>query len=195
MQLDPVPSAPFALAGHRVHEAEGQGRRSFALLQATRHTGALIWIIPGHAPHQPMLRGLPEGVGERLHLIRPLSETDLLWASEEALRSEGVGLVIAEPEKPLSLIAGRRLQLAAEAGRTTGLMLIREGQGSNAAETRWNCAPIAAERRDSTLHQCALNKNKKGTLGTWTVHWNGKTAAVHPVSAVGKRCEPAETSR
>jgi protein ImuA len=97
-----------------------------------------------------MLRGLPEGVGERLHLIRPANETDLLWAAEEALRSEGVGLVIAEPEKPLSLIAGRRLQLAAEAGRTTGLMLIREGQGSNAAETRWHCAPNASERRDST---------------------------------------------
>ena len=116
-------------------------------------------------------------------------------AAEEALRSEGVGLVIAEPEKPLSLIAGRRLQLAAEAGRTTGLMLIREGQGSNAAETRWHCAPNASERRDSTLHQWALSKNKKGTLGTWTVHWNGKTAAVHPVSATGKRHESAETSR
>ncbi|MBY5974649.1 hypothetical protein KUV28_20005 [Ferrimonas balearica] len=195
MRFDPAPSELFALARHRVHEAEGPGRRSFALLQAARHTEALIWIIPGHAPHQPMLRGLPVGVGERLYLIRPLSETDLLWATEEALRSEGVGLVIAEPEKPLSLIAGRRLQLAAEAGRTTGLMLNREGQGSNAAETRWHCAPNASERRDSTLHQWALNKNKKGTSGTWTVHWNGKTAAVHPVSAAGKRHKPAETSR
>ena len=98
MRFDPAPSELFALARYRVHEAEGPGRRSFALLQAARHTEALIWIIPGHAPHQPMLRGLPEGVGERLHLIRPLSETDLLWAAEEALRSEGVGLVIAEPE-------------------------------------------------------------------------------------------------
>lgn len=195
MRFDPASSELFALARYRVHEAEGPGRRSFALLQAARHTEALIWIIPGHAPHQPMLRGLPEGVGERLHLIRPANETDLLWATEEALRSEGVRLVIAEPEKPLSLIAGRRLQLAAEAGRTTGLMLIREGQGSNAAETRWHCAPVASERRDSTLHQWALSKNKKGTLRTWAVHWNGKTAAVHPVSAAGKRHESAETSR
>lgn len=195
MRFEPVPTEPFALAPSRVHEAEGSGRRSFALLQSAHHADALIWIIPGHAPHLPMLRGLPEGVGQRLHLIRPATETDLLWATEECLRSDGIGLVIAEPEKPLSLIAGRRLQLAAEAGQTTGLMLIREGQGSNAAETRWRCVPSPAERRDSTLHQWSLNKNKKGTFGIWTVHWNGKTAAVHPVSAAGERCEPAETSR
>lgn len=195
MRFEPAPTEPFALAVSRVHEADGPGRRSFALLQAARHAGALIWIIPGRAPHLPMLRGLPDGVGQRLHLIRPATETDLLWATEECLRSDGIGLVIAEPEKPLSLIAGRRLQLAAEAGRTTGLMLIRKGQGSNAAETRWHCAPIAAECRDSTPHQWSLKKNKKGTTGTWIVHWNGKTAAVHPVSAAGERHEPAEASR
>ena len=64
-----------------------------------------------------MLRGLPRGVGERLHLFRPSGETNLLWCIEEALRADPVSLVIAEPEKPLSLTAGRRLQLAAEAGR------------------------------------------------------------------------------
>ena len=189
-----VKNDPFALVPHRVHEAEGQGRRSFALFQATRQIGPLIWVLPGHAYHLPMLRGLPEGVGQRLHLVRPANEGDLLWAVEEALRTKGVGLIIAEPEKPLSLIAGRRLQLAAEAGRTTGLMLIREGQGSHAAETRWQCTPIASERRDSTPHRWSLKKNKKGTLGIWTVHWNGKTASVHSVSATGERQCAAETS-
>lgn len=195
MLLDPAPLEPLALAPRRVHEAEGLGRHSFALFQATRHSGALIWVLPDHAPHLPMLRGLPDGVGERLHVIRPVNETDLLWSVEEALRSAPVGLVIAEPEKPLSLIAGRRLQLAAETGQTTGLMLIREGQGSNAAETRWHCAPMAAEDRDSTPHCWSLNKNKKGTTGNWTVYWNGATPAVHLVSAAGKRCKPAETPR
>lgn len=195
MRLDPPPPEPLALAPGRVHEAEGIGRRAFALFQAARHAGPLIWVLALRAPHLPMLRGLPEGVGQRLHLIRPGNETDLLWSVEEALRSPAVGLIIAEPEKPLSLTAGRRLQLAAEAGRTTGLMLIREGQGSNAAETRWHCMPMPGEDRDSTLHRWSLNKNKRGTTGTWTVHWNGATAAVHPVSASGERHEPAETSR
>ncbi|WP_322864887.1 hypothetical protein U5922_018260 [Aquicoccus sp. G2-2] len=53
--------APFNLAPARVHEAEGFGRRAFALFQAARHTGPLIWVLPAHAPHLPMLRGLPEG--------------------------------------------------------------------------------------------------------------------------------------
>lgn len=195
MRLEPAQEQMFSLAPARVHEVEGCGRQAFALLQAARHAGPLIWVTPAHAPHFPMLRGLPDGVAPRLHVIRPAREIDLLWAVEEALRSPAVGLVIAEPEKPLSLIAGRRLQLAAEAGRTTGLMLIREGQGSNAAETRWHCAPVASEDRDSTLHRWSLNKNKKGTLGTWTVHWNGATAAVHLVSAAGERHGAAETPR
>lgn len=182
----------FDLRGRRVHEAEGRGRRSFALFQAVRHPGPLVWILPAHVPELPMLRGLPKGVGERLHLFRPEGETDLLWCIEEALRSAPVGLVIAEPEKPLSLTAGRRLQLAAEAGGTTGLMLVREGGGSTATETRWACAPVASPAADSTLHCWTLNKNKKGTFGSWIVNWNGATAAVHLVSEAGQRHQPAE---
>lgn len=177
-----VPTDPFDLHPRRVHEAEGRGRRAFALFQAVRHPGSLVWILPAHAPELPMLRGLPRGVGERLHLLRPNGETDLLWCIEEALRAAPVSLVIAEPEKPLSLTAGRRLQLAAEAGRTTGLMLIRQDAGSNAAETRWTCEPVASMAADSTRHQWNINKNKKGTLGSWVVNWNGASAAVHMVS-------------
>lgn len=186
-----VPADPFDLHPRRVHEAEGRGRRAFALFQAARHPGPLVWIAPAHIPELPMLRGLPRGVGERLHLLRPQSEADLLWCVEEALRAAPIALVIAEPEKPLSLTAGRRLQLAAEAGRTTGLMLIRQDAGSNATETRWLCEPRPATAADSTLHHWSLNKNKKGTINDWVVDWNGATAAVHMVSQARQRLEPA----
>ncbi|PID37375.1 MAG: hypothetical protein CR993_00770 [Rhodobacterales bacterium] len=177
----------------RVHEAEGAGRFVFALAQAVRLSGPVIWISPAHVRHTPLLPGLPQGLGARLHLVRPDKELDLLWAAEESLRSRATGLVIAEPDQPLSLLAGRRLQLAAEAGRTTGLMLICAGQGSNAAETRWACAPQAAPRRDSTLQHWQLNKNKSGTTGGWTVEWNGQTGAVHMVCAAGQRSGAAPT--
>ena len=190
MRPEPAPADPFSLLRKRVHEAEGRGRRAFALFQAARHPGSLVWILPSHAPEMPMLRGLPHGVGERLHLIRPVGETDLLWCVEEALRSDPVSLVIAEPSSPLSLTAGRRLQLASEAGRTTGLMLIRQEAGSNATETRWNCEPLPATAADSTLHQWAVRKNKKGTLANWTVNWNGTSAAFHMVSEARERHEP-----
>ncbi len=192
MRLEPPPGDAFTLVRKRVHEAEGRGRRTFALFQAARHPGPLVWILPSHAPEMPMLRGLPRSVGERLHLLRPVGETDLLWCVEEALRADPVSLVIAEPSSPLALTAGRRLQLAAEAGRTTGLMLIRQDAGSNATETRWNCEPLASPAADSTLHRWTLNKNKKGTLGSWTVNWNGASAAFHMVSEARERHEPAE---
>ena len=195
MRPDPALVDPFALRPARVHEAGGRGRCTFALFQALRHAGPLVWILPDHIPELPMLRGLPPGVGERLHLLRPVGETDLLWCCEEALRAAPIGLVIAEPEKPLSLTAGRRLQLAAEAGRSTGMMLIREGAGSNATETRWQCAPMASPVSDSTLHRWTLIKNKKGTLGSWVLNWNGASAAVDMVSAARERHEPAESPR
>lgn len=186
---------PFDLRPHRVHEAEGRGRRVFALLQAARHPGPLVWIARAHLPELPMLRGLPQGVGERLHLFRPTSETNLLWCIEETLRAAPVGLVIAEPEKPLSLTAARRLQLAAEAGRTTGLLLIRDGAGSNATETRWTCEPVASPAPDSTLHHWSLKKNKRGTLGSWVLDWNGTSAVVHMVSEARERHEPEDAAR
>ena len=192
MRPEPAPGDAFTLLHKRVHEAEGRGRRAFALFQAARHLGPLVWILPSHAPELPMLRGLPRGVGERLHLLRPVGETDLLWCVEEALRAAPVSLVVAEPSSPLSLTAGRRLQLAAEAGRTTGLMLIRQDAGSNATETRWRCEPLAATAADSTLHRWALIKNKKGTINDWAVNWNGTSAAFHMVSEARQRHEPAE---
>ncbi|MDV7272070.1 hypothetical protein RYZ20_14335 [Thioclava sp. A2] len=192
MPPDLAPADPFGLLAARVHEAQGRGRRAFALFQAARHAGPIFWILPAHAPDVPMLRGLPSGLGERLYLLRPAGEADLLWCIEEALRALPVGLVIAEPEKPLSLTAGRRLQLAAEAGQTTGLLLIRAGAGSNATETRWDCAPLASQSGDSTLHAWDLKKNKRGTIGFWTVSWNGTSAALDMVCAARERCEPAQ---
>lgn len=189
-----TPCDPFDLRPRRVHEAEGRGRRAFALFQAVRHPGPLVWILPSHTPELPLLRGMPRGVGERLHLFRPNGETDLLWCVEEVLRALPVSLVIAEPEKPMSLTAGRRFQLAAEAGRTTGLLLIRQDAGSNATETRWHCEPKVNHAPDSTLHQWDLNKNKKGTTGSWILNWNGASAAVHMVSEARERHEPSDTA-
>ncbi len=182
---------PFQLVNGRVHEVEGKGRVGFALFHAARSAGPIFWIVLAHDRNRPMPGALPEGVAERLHLVEARNETDLLWAVEETLRAPPVALVIAAPEKPTSLTAGRRLQLAAEAGGTTGLLLIQEGRGSNAAETRWSCDPLPGPQ-DSTRHRWCLNKNKKGTLGTYDVSWNGTTAADHLVAQAGERHQPEE---
>ncbi len=194
MLLDQAPVEPLVLARHRMHEAGGRGRRAFALFQAARFKGPVVWIAPDHIPERPLLSGLPTGLGERLIQLTPKGQTDLLWSVEEALRSPAVALIIAEPQAPLSLTEGRRLQLAAEAGRTTALMLIREDAGCNATETRWVCEPEAGAA-DSTLHRWSLNKNKRGTCGSWVVNWNGASSAFHLVSEIGERREPEATPR
>ncbi len=195
MRFEPVSGDAFTLRPKRVHEAQGRGRRAFAWFQAARHSGPVVWILPSHSPEIPMLRGLPHRVGQRLHLLRPVGEADLLWCVEESLRAAPIGLVIAEPTQPLSLTAGRRFQLAAEAGCTTGLMLIQTDAGSNATESRWTCEPTASLHADSTLHHWSLNKNKQGTFGDWIVNWNGASAAFDMVSETGKRQQPAEQAR
>lgn len=180
---------PLHLLNGRVHEAEGRGRNGFALFQAARLAGPVFWIVLAHDRDRPMPCALSQGVAERLHFVEARNETDLLWTVEEALRARPVSLVIAAPEKPISLTAGRRLQLAAEAGETTGLMLIQEDRGSNAAETRWKCDPLPSPL-DSTRHRWILTRNKKGTIGIHDVSWNGTTAAVHLVPWAGERHQP-----
>ncbi len=70
MRLDPAPSEPLVLAPARVHEAAGIGRRAFALFQAARHPGPLIWILAGHAAQLPMLRGLPDFLRRQLPFLQ-----------------------------------------------------------------------------------------------------------------------------
>lgn len=152
-----------------MHEAEGAGRRAFAVWQAVRHDGPVFWVLYDHQPVRPFLWGLPPALGPRLHLASVRSEVDLLWVVEEILRAGCAGLVIAEPDRPLSLTAGRRLQLAAEKGQTTGLMLIQEGRGSNASETRWQCAPRA--RETGAWQDWRRVKDKRGATGEWLVDW------------------------
>lgn len=160
-----------------MHEAEGAGRRVFALYQALHHPGPLFWVQRGHERGLPFLWGLPPGVGDRLYLIHAAAEADLLWAVEETLRSPAVGLVVAEPQEPLSLTAGRRLQLAAEAGRTTAIMLIRQGAGCNASETRWHCCPLPSPR-GQVLHEWRLLRDKRGTPRSWVLDWDGRRRSV-----------------
>ncbi|WP_410218067.1 ImuA family protein [Paracoccus sp. (in: a-proteobacteria)] len=163
---------PFRLIPHRIHEVQGPGAIVFAIFQAVRHPGPVFWIRPVRNHWTPFPAGLPHGLPARLHLVRTRSETDLLWSAEEALRASVTGFVLAEPQRPLSLTAGRRLQLAAEAGGTTGLMLIREGAGSNATESRWHCRPVPAPRRGMATQRWARIKNKHGLLGEWLLDWS-----------------------
>lgn len=170
-----------------MHEIMGPGARAFCAAQAVQGQ-KLVWITAARSQERLMPATLARFLDlSGLLIVRPTTEVDLLWSAEEALRSGAARVVIAEPSRPLSLTAGRRLQLAAAAGRATGLLLISEGHGSPATETRWRISPHFAAGSDSTLLSCDLIKNKSGTFGSWMVSWDGAAHRFTVVSPAGER--------
>lgn len=91
-----------------------------ALARLSRAGRWVMWIDPPFAPHAPALAGAGLDLA-RLLFVHPRSGTDRLWAVEQALRSGACGAVLAwlDRARPAAL---RRLQLAAEAGATWGVL-------------------------------------------------------------------------
>lgn len=166
----------------RAHEAFGASSSVFAASVAGARGGDVLWLVPAWRTERISPSGLaPFCDPGRVLIGEARDHTDLLALTEEALRSGAVKTVVTELEAALDLTAGRRLQLAAETGRALGLLLIAEGAGSNAAETRWHCTP-EFDAADSTRMRWDLIKNKSGTLRTWTVRWDDKAHRIAVVS-------------
>lgn len=150
-------------------EAEGQRPRP------------LLWCAAGDGLYGPGLAvyGLDT---RRLVLVRGRSRADLLWAMEEGLRSGAVAAVLGEvPEA--DLIATRRLQLAAETGRSTALLLrpVESKAGPSAAVTAWRvtAAPSGPARWESGLGaerwRVELVRCRGGIPRQWLLEWNDET--------------------
>jgi len=190
-------SSVYPLKKARAHEVCGDGALAFAAIGAGLADGAVVWVSERRRPTVN-----PEGLAPycdpgRLLITRADSQTAVLASAETALRSGAAGLVVAELTGAIGLTEGRRLQLAAEAGGTTGLLVIPEGAGSNAAETRWRCqgrpvspglpegGTLLQNSPDSTLWRWSLIKNKIGTLSEWVVRWDAAARRVIVVSEAG----------
>lgn len=174
--------AQFPPKTGRAHEIMGPGAVLFAVLTAAACQGEVLWLIEGWRTdriYPPGLAALCDPC--RILLAEARNHTDLLSMAEEGLRSGAVSTVVAEPHKPLDLTAGRRLQLAAEAGGALCLLLIQEGKGSNAAETRWHCAPEFHDAGPPRV-RWDLQKNKSGVISSWTLQLDEQTGRVSVAS-------------
>ena len=96
---------------------------SLALL--SRGNRWIAWIAPPRLPYAPALAAAHIELS-RILLVRPRAEPDALWAIEQALRSGTCATVLAWPPQT-SHHTLRRLQLAAEIGKTWGI-LFRQAQ-------------------------------------------------------------------
>jgi protein ImuA len=134
---------------HEILAADaGAAASGFATVLLARFAGdgrALIWVRRNYGTHGLKLYG--PGLAafgldpRRLLVVQPRREADVLWAMEEGLRSDAVAAVLGEVIVA-SHTALRRLQLAAEAGGATGLMLRPPGAAlaHGGAASRWRVA-------------------------------------------------------
>jgi protein ImuA len=131
---------------------------------------------------------------ERLIVLRVPRPIDVLWACEEALKSRGVAIVIAElPEAGAvaDLTATRRLTLAARAGDGLGLLLRqRPSPLATAATTRWEIAaapsvPDCYGGLGRTTFDLSLNRNRRGRCSRFIITWDHHERVFLPALPVG----------
>ena len=116
---------------------------------AARAWGPVLWVVRRRDLFAPGLSqaGLDH---KRLLYAEAADDAELLAVMEEGLRHRGLGAVIGEVKRA-DMTATRRLQLAAEGGRTIALLMkrpLREGADPiampSAAMTRWRVACAAS---------------------------------------------------
>ena len=78
--------------------------------------GWIAWIAPPFQPYPPALRQYGLDLS-RMLIVRPKDAGEVLWSAEQALSSGTCAAVLLWPET-LDDQSGRRLQLAAEKGRS-----------------------------------------------------------------------------
>ena len=112
-----------------------------------RLSGPVLWCHGGEDLFPDLFPPGLAGVGlapERVIHVAAGAQTAVLLAMEEGLREPGVAGVIGEVRR-LSMLASRRLALAAEAGGGLGLALLRgagKERAPSAAVTRWRVRPV-----------------------------------------------------
>ena len=147
--------------------------------------GPVLWCLRRPDLYGPGL--LAYGLDPaRLVLVRARRDDEILWAVEEGLRAgpaSGLAAVVGEIGQ-LPMVAGRRLQLAAERSGVTALVLRRwrnaaeaaaERDRPSAALTRWRIAalPSAEIANEPGIGRprwrVALLRVRGGEPGSWDV--------------------------
>ncbi len=129
-------------------------------------------------PYAPGLQsfGIPV---QRLLFVYTDNDRDTLWATEESVRSEAVGIVVTELDC-LHPVAARRLQLACQEAGVTVLALRPGRESSQAAftETRWQLQTLPGSEPTSAGHSNPswqvrlLRARREPGAYTWAVRWH-----------------------
>lgn len=91
-----------------------------ALARLSEEEGWLAWVAPPYVPYAAALAAAGIDLS-RVLVAKPASEADAWWTAEQALRSGACGALLAWL-RAADEHRMRRLQLAAETGRTWGVL-------------------------------------------------------------------------
>lgn len=214
--------APFALSPGAVHEWFGPidddepteqpdpAWRGSVLLLASfarralhergssgRLGGWVVWVGAPCWPYAPGLVGEDRRLIARSLLVDPSSHAERVWAVELALRSPAVAAVIADG-RGLRMNESRRLQLAAQAGRTLALVArpARELAELSCAATRWLVrrapTPTAEPRWTVVLLRCKGVQPAAECPRSWALEYCRETLGIRVPADVARR--PDETA-
>jgi protein ImuA len=118
----------------------------------------------------------------------------LFWTMEEALKSGVLAVVIADAApRHADLTTTRRLSLAAEAGKSAGLLVFTKlHDGPTASTSRWrvktersHAPPFDESAPGPPCWTIELTRARSGRPGFWTVNWQKHHATHHFTLAHG----------
>ncbi len=136
----------------------------------------------------------------RLILVEAANETEALWATEEALRSQALAAVACTLGPKLDLKISQRLQIAArETGRP--LLVLRPPAADEAATatTRWRIAATEAARDRFGLMSrwrwhTRLTRCRNGRPGDWVLEYDHATHRFRLAAPLAHRALPERGS-
>lgn len=187
----------FACEGLELETAAASASFAARLAAPLARNGELIWVLRRDDLNAPGLAtlGFP---AERLIQVCARDEAEALAVMEDALRTPGVAAVFGEVGE-IDLVAGRRLQLAAEQSQATGFLLRRRPFGgagsketSSAAATRWTIAPSPSEPAPgepglgAPRWRVRLERCRGGRTGEWILEAREDDDAPHPFRLVAE---------
>lgn len=137
-----------------------------------------VWISPNKSTFPPGIKtfGLEPN---NIIFIQPKKPKEILWVIEEALKTDCISAVIGDI-KEVSFLESRRLQLAVEQSKVTGLLLRRNPKNlATACVTRWRIKPMPTEKKSIPgigfpKWNVELLKVRNGKPGHWHMQWHNE---------------------
>ncbi|MCF8479996.1 MAG: hypothetical protein K9H25_06155 [Rhodospirillum sp.] len=203
----PVACLHQVVAGPTAFDGAATAFTGLLAARLSEGRGPILWCLEmgrDDTIHAPGLAALGLAPG-RLLLTRSQDGAGVLWCMEEGLRCPALGAVVGQVDS-LDLTAARRLQLAAESGGATGLVLGRlrhdhdgdplldpgadsraAGSAPGAATTRWRLSTLPSHPPPwggpgPARWRVVLDRCRGGSPRAWTLEWDEETGILSGIN-------------